>query len=855
MSNTCTVRILDEVYCVFVGLHPDHIGYFYEKYGVHAANYYFNPKFKLGTWDGKIRYFHKTGKTYVTLLEEILPQVIGLGYKIKLDDQRTAEKVDPEPIDKHFFHDVLHPVTGEQWVMRDYQVNMVNTLVGNGGGVGIAGTGAGKALSLDADVLTPSGWVKNGDLRPGDKVITPKGSIANIIDVFPQPVGQLYQITFHDGSSVKCSIDHLWQVKFPKRLHTARTEDKVVTTGDIIDFLKRKASSVHTPGNISIPLVCPIEFPRHTERVDPYLLGILLGDGGLSEHSVTFSTKDDYIVSEVQSKLPEWNVSVVYQNNYDYRVVKKDPLNTVPPSPNLLTEELSQLGVMGKRSYEKFIPESYKRGSVEQRYELIRGLMDTDGTADSRGNMSFTTTSKQLASDVQQIVWSLGGICTITSRTPSYTYNNERRIGREAFTCFIRHPTPKKFFSLERKRQRVRDAHADGRIELTRRVVSVVPVEQDRSVCIMLDDDDHLYVTNDYIVTHNTSITAAIAKIYEDAANFRSIIIVPDKNLTDQTFREYKRFNLDVGTYSGDCKDITHQHIVSTWQALQNNKTFIQDFQVIIVDEAHGLRGNVLGELLNEYGKHIPYRFGVTGTLPKAESDALAVKVAVGTVQFSIPAHELQEQGYLAKLDIDVIQHKIDLTEQYQKYLEEEIEDKPLTYTQFRDSYFPEYSAEKAYLQTHEDRTEWIAEYIKVKHELKQGNVLCLVNGVRFGKKLADLIPDAVFLSGKDKMKDRREIYERFKDNNDVTLIATAQIASTGLDIPRIFNMISIDMGKSFIRTIQSIGRGLRLAEDKQYVHFTDICSDLKYSRRHLTERKKYYKEAKYPFKVKVVDI
>lgn len=283
---------------------------------------------------------------------------------------------------------------------------------------------------------------------------------------------------------------------------------------------------------------------------------------------------------------------------------------------------------------------------------------------------------------------------------------------------------------------------------------------------------------------------------------------------------------------------------------------FIQEFQVVIVDECHGLRGNVLTKLLNEYGKDIPYRFGVTGTLPKAESDELAVKTAVGMVKYSIPAHLLQKQGYLAHLEIDIIQHVVNLNPQYQQYLEEEdFDGKPLTYSQFRDQYLPDYTAEKSYLQSNESRMEWIADYITVKHELGRGNVLCLVNGVRFGKKLADLVPGAVFLSGKDKMKDRREVYEQFKDRNDVTVIATAQIASTGLDIPRIFNMISIDMGKSFVRTIQSIGRGLRLADDKDKVHFTDITSDMKYSRRHLTERKKYYKEAKYPFKLTQVKL
>jgi len=349
-----------------------------------------------------------------------------------------------------------------------------------------------------------------------------------------------------------------------------------------------------------------------------------------------------------------------------------------------------------------------------------------------------------------------------------------------------------------------------------------------------------------------TSMTAALALSYEYAANLRSIIIVPDKSLTDQTFREYQNFGLDVGQYGAGVKDGDHQHIVSTWQTLQNHPTFIQNFQVIVVDEAHGLRGKVLQGLLNKYGKDIPYRFGVTGTLPKEPADAMSIKMSVGPIRYEIPAHELQAMNQLADLDIDIIQHEIDFEEQYAIYLDENKNSflKPDTYKQFRDSYFPDYTSEKKFLQSDKRRREWIGNYIKVQHDLGMGNVLCLVNGVNVGKQLAKEIPGAIFLSGKDKLKVRREAYELFKERNDVTVIATIHIAGTGLDIPRIFQLIGIDLGKSFSRVIQAIGRGLRKAEDKNRVRFSDITSDLKYSRKHLAERKKYYKEAKYKFKL-----
>ena len=122
-----------------------------------------------------------------------------------------------------------------------------------------------------------------------------------------------------------------------------------------------------------------------------------------------------------------------------------------------------------------------------------------------------------------------------------------------------------------------------------------------------------------------TSMTAAIALSYEEAADYRSIIIVPDRYLTTQTFDEYKNFTLDVGMYTGKVKDGDHMHIVSTWQTLQNHKSFLQQFKVVVVDECHGLKGPVLKELLLESGKNIPFRFGVTGTLPKGKVDKMSV--------------------------------------------------------------------------------------------------------------------------------------------------------------------------------------------------------------------------------------
>lgn len=501
----CNIVLLDEVSCLINGLSKEHNLFFYEKYGLFAKGHFFSPKFQLGSWDGKIRFFHKTGKTYINLLSDIVPVLAELKYDIEINDHRTSLSITPPLIDEDFFSHITNPETNEPWKFRDYQVDSINAGISNSGGILIAATGAGK-----------------------------------------------------------------------------------------------------------------------------------------------------------------------------------------------------------------------------------------------------------------------------------------------------------------------------------------------------------------------TSVCAALAYAYELEANFRSIIIVPDTTLTDQTKEEYEIFGLDVGEYSGSNKDLDHQHVVATWQTLKNNPHIIAEFNMLICDEVQGARGPVLNDLLVNHGKNVSYRFGCTGTLPEEEADAMSVRIAIGEVQHEVPASLLIELGHLAVPDIDIIQMNVDLTEQYAEYEVDyalyikDTKDKPpapkKTYKQFKNSYFPDFPSEKKYLQTEQKRLDWMANYVESFRLLGKGNTLVLVNGVAFGKKMAKLVPNSVFLHGKDENAVRKEIYKSFKDNDDLIVFATVNIAGTGLNIKRVFNLILVDIGKSFIRVIQAIGRGLRKAHDKDSVYIGDVCSDLKYNKKHLKKREQYYDEANYPNKKRVVD-
>lgn len=348
-----------------------------------------------------------------------------------------------------------------------------------------------------------------------------------------------------------------------------------------------------------------------------------------------------------------------------------------------------------------------------------------------------------------------------------------------------------------------------------------------------------------------TLMTAILCNLYKENLSFKCIIIVPTSDLIDQTAEELERFGVDVGRYGGTLKDINHTHVVSTWQSLQNNKGLIGQFKVVIVDECHGVRGTILQDILNTHGAKCPIRLGLTGTLPEEDIDLMAVKITLGHVVEGVEASELIANGWLAELKLYCYELTEDIRDEYHAFCEEYPEEAAnLTYTQYKRTFFTDYVSEKKYIQKKPERLEFLAALIsKAKN-----NSLILVPNVEFGRRISKLIPNSIFFYGKDSKKIRKELYKSFDDSNDIIAITTFALASTGLNIKRIFNMFLIDAGKSFVQVIQSIGRGLRKASDKDKVNVYDIHSDFKFSKRHAAARRKHYKKKNYPYKITKVD-
>lgn len=314
----------------------------------------------------------------------------------------------------------------------------------------------------------------------------------------------------------------------------------------------------------------------------------------------------------------------------------------------------------------------------------------------------------------------------------------------------------------------------------------------------------------------------------------RSIVIVPNKSLVTQTEKDYINLGLDVGVFFGDRKEFGRQHTICTWQSLnvllKNTKNdtaeitigeFLEGVVCVIVDEVHMAKADALKTLLTGVMSQVPIRWGLTGTIPKEQFEFQALHVSLGPVVSKLAAAELQDRGVLAQCHVNIVQ------------LVDHVE-------------YSNYQSELKYLLEESGRLDTIAKLVQQVNET--GNTLILVDRIAAGQELVNRLPNAVFISGATKAGERQDHYDEVAEATDKIIVATYGVAAVGINIPRIFNLVLVEPGKSFVRVIQSIGRGIRKAEDKDFVQIWDITSTCKFAKRHLTKRKAYYKEARYPF-------
>ena len=551
----------------------------------------------------------------------------------------------------------------EKRPLRLHQKEGVRFLLANKKCILADSMGLGKLQSLDTITPTPNGFIRFGDLKVGDKVFASDGKECEVLEIFPHKQKDIYEIEFTDGSKTNCGLEHLWIVQ--TKNHIRRNQGwQVLSLQQILDYgVEWKYNKYHSY-KFRIPIANPVEYSKKEYFIHPYLLGMLIGDGNLCNSSIRISIPNNEIESVER-------LSLLLDENYHFTVHKTTScpqysiVGKTVQRINLYNREIKRLNlnVHGK---DKFIPQEYLFGSVEQRKELLKGLMDSDGTiSKERNKISYSTTSKKLAEDVILLVQSLGGLASLCTL-------DRRKEGR-CIEYSVSMQIPFCPFKLKRKCERYTIDSTHNKY-LVKSIKSVRFLKKADAMCIKVNSDDESYLTNNYIVTHNTttSISAAIL------GNFKKILIITTASLKTTWRKEIEIFepkeNIQVingSEWKSGYKftivnyDIAQrfyevaEEIAYEWKemtngdgtvervkvpitvrnkttgqleykmkksrkkdeikaALKNSPLFQEQFDCVIIDEAHKLsnpkakRYQVIDDFLKK--SQIPYVFLLTGT-------------------------------------------------------------------------------------------------------------------------------------------------------------------------------------------------------------------------------------------------
>ena len=344
---------------------------------------------------------------------------------------------------------------------------------------------AGKAQPLDSKILTPTGWKLMGEIKIGDEICNSMYEVSQVTGVFPQGVKEVFKIKLSDGSEAESCKEHLWQIQ-----SSWDRQRGIVSIKKLEDIMRLELKNTRGNPKYSIQRQNAMRFNWQPVPINPYILGVMLGDGSFrTPYGCSFFTDDEEIL---QQFLLEFGYDKLSQpNERTYYISELRPI-------------INSLGLGNKYSHEKFIPEIYKINNLKNRLEILRGLLDTDGTINEFGSsIEYSTSSEQLANDVIFLVRSLGGIANMTNRIPKYEYKEEIREGKKSYRIFIniRQLNP---FKLTRKAERWERWNSKTKYDLARNIISIEKTREVECQCISVNSEDHLYVTDDFILTHNT---------------------------------------------------------------------------------------------------------------------------------------------------------------------------------------------------------------------------------------------------------------------------------------------------------------------------------------------------------------
>ncbi len=480
------------------------------------------------------------------------------------------------------------------------------------GGRGIFdwGIGSGKGQPYGSKVLTPKGWIPIETLCIGDMIYASDGNSYPISGVFPKQEIDTYKFLYSDNTSCVFDKDHLHIVRslkdrFCEKRYRKNRGWRVLPTTYFLDKkLIRGRNKVY-----DIPIVKPINFMRNIVDINPYLLGVLLGDGCL-KIGVTFTNNDEFLIDKIYKIVNDEDMNIVHRGKGTYAITS----NT--HSHNPLLRQLKEYKLFGCGSHDKFIPEEYLCSEESIRWSLLAGIMDTDGYVES-GVAMITTTSPDLRDGIIDLCRSLGSLPTyITKENPKYTYNNEIRYGKTAYIIRLGN-LQQNPFTLPRKALLWNN---DRKINNCRYITSIEYVGKQKTVCISVDSPDHSYITENYIVTHNTFSGAKIVKRMVELGH--QVLVVTTKALIDDWSENLENEGVAVYNYYKKKKQDLQQVSMTSYDMLK--KVINEHYDFVIADEVHKAKSisSQRGKAFRQIARRARYLLMMTGTLYQGKDAA-----------------------------------------------------------------------------------------------------------------------------------------------------------------------------------------------------------------------------------------
>lgn len=372
--------------------------------------------------------------------------------------------------------------------------------------------GTGKAQPLSSLILTENGYKKMGDIKIGDKVFGEDGNTHNVTGVFPQGEKDIYKVEFQDGSFTHSCKEHLWTVKKQYKYKTIQLQEIMNDSLYTWKSDKKNKNGKSKSWKYQIPVTKPLNFNKVDIPLDPYLLGFLIGEGELNDKYTKLSINPNEmdLIEKIYKRINECGFSIKLNDRCTHSIIGK-------ANGKYLHNILSEMK-LNVKSDNKFIPEIYKINSIDVRLNILKGLIDSDGTIDGSAVM-FSTCSKTLAEDVKFLVHSLGGIATISKKENVFykDKNGDKVFCKDSYTLYIK--INEKIFTSLKHEERAKKVNK--RTSVFRSIRNIEYVGKEECQCIMVDNENHLYLTDDMIVTHNTTILKGVIAVLRENNDFK----------------------------------------------------------------------------------------------------------------------------------------------------------------------------------------------------------------------------------------------------------------------------------------------------------------------------------------------